>query len=205
MSESNGFSDRGQEPFANIPTDPDLFLEWSSRQPREAGRFELSNGRVIRTVINVTRRHSIICLNLAAELMRLLDRQKYVVSSVDFAVRTLTGIRGPDVMVDSEDLPGDALSTSSPIFIAEVLSPSTAVLDITTKQREYTAIPSLQTYLVCSQDEPRAWMWARKPDGSWPVDAEPVEGREASIPLGRLDIKLSMAAIFRGIPDAPTA
>jgi hypothetical protein len=31
-----------------------------------------------------------------------------------------------------------------------------------------------------------------------------IESREASIPLGGLGIELSMAAIFRGIPDAPT-
>ena len=202
---ASGFSDRSQEPFADIPTEPDAFLEWASRQPREAGRFELSNGRVIRTVINVTRRHAMICMNIAVELRQQLDIDKYVVSSVDFAVRTAVGVRGPDVMVDSEQLPGKALSTSKPIFIAEVLSPSTAVLDVTTKQREYTAIASLQTYLVCSQDEPRAWVWARKADGSWPVDADMIEGREVSIDLGGLDVSLSMAAIFRGIPDLPTA
>jgi len=32
-----------------------------------------------------------------------------------------------------------------------------------------------------------------------------IEGREVSIDLGGLDISLSMAAIFRGIPDLPTA
>ena len=209
MSEPNGhknsgFSDRSQEPFDDIPTEPDAFLAWASHQPREAGRFELSNGRIIRTVINVTRRHSIISLNIAMELRRLLDMDKYVVISADFAVRTPAGIRGPDVMVDSEQLSGTALSTSKPMFIAEVLSPSTAALDLTTKQREYTAIASLQTYLVCSQDEPRAWVWARQPGGSWPVDSEMIAGREASMPLGGLGIELSMAAIFRGIADTPS-
>lgn len=201
---TSGFSERGQEPYGDIPTEPEAFLQWAARQPREAGRYELANGRVIRTVINVTRQHSIICLNIATELRRLLDSDKYVVSSVDFAVRTPAGIRGPDVMVDSEQLPGTALSASKPIFIAEVLSPSTAVLDVTTKLREYTAIASLHTYLVCSQDEPRAWVWARKDDASWPIDAATIEGREASIPLGGLGIELSMAAIFRGIPDPPS-
>ena len=201
---NSGFSERGQEPYGDIPTDPDAFLEWASRQPREAGRFELSNGRVIRTVINVSRRHSMICSNIAFDLMRQLDRARYDVAIADFAVRTAVGIRGPDVVVDLARPAGSELSTSEPIFIAEVSSPSTAVLDVTTKLREYTALASLQTYLVCSQDEPRAWVWARTPDGSWPIDAEMIEGREASIPLGGLGIALSMAAIFRGIPDAPT-
>jgi Uma2 family endonuclease len=204
MSDPNTFSERGQEPFADIPTDPDAFLLWASRQLRESGRFELSNGRVIRTVINVTRQHSIVCSNIAFELMRQIDRERFDVAVADFAVRTAAGIRGPDVLVDLSR-PGTAeLSTSEPIFIAEVLSPSSVAVDMTTKRREYTAIPSLQTYLVCSQDEPRAWVWKRQPDGTWPIDAEEVVGREATIRLGGLDVSLDMSAIFRGIPNAPT-
>jgi Uma2 family endonuclease len=199
-----GFGERGQEPFGDIPTDPDAFLEWASRQPREAGRFELSKGRVIRTVINVSRRHALVCSNIAFELMRQLDRDLYQVAMADFAVRAGRSVRGPDIVVDLAQPDGSELSTSEPIFIAEVLSPSTAALDLTTKQREYTALPSLQTYLVCSQDEPRAWVWARQADGSWPVEAEMLEGRKVTIPLGGLGIELAMSAIFRGIPDPPT-
>jgi Uma2 family endonuclease len=201
---NSGFAERGQEPFGDIPTEPDAFLEWASGQSREAGRFELSNGRVIRTVINVSRRHALVCSNIAFELMRQLNRDLYQVASADFAVRVGHSVRGPDIVVDLARPDGSELSTSEPIFIAEVLSPSTAALDFTTKQREYTALLSLQTYLVCSQDEPRAWVWARQADGSWPVEVEMVEGRDGSIPLGGLAIELAMAAVFRGIPDPPT-
>jgi hypothetical protein len=47
-SEPNGagFSERGQEPYGDVPTDPEAFLAWASLQRREAGRFELSNGAV---------------------------------------------------------------------------------------------------------------------------------------------------------------
>jgi hypothetical protein len=85
-----------------------------------------------------------------------------------------------------------------------VLSPSSVAVDMTTKQREYTAIASLRTYLVCSQEEPRVWIWKRRTDGTWPVDAEEIVGRDAVIALGVLEAELSMASIFRGIPDAPT-
>jgi Uma2 family endonuclease len=90
-----------------------------------------------------------------------------------------------------------------PIFIAEVLSPSTKDTDFTEKLEEYTAIGTLQTYLICSQDEPHAWVWARQGDGSWPDLAEELVGREGSITPGGPCIELSMAAVFRGIPDAP--
>jgi Uma2 family endonuclease len=107
-------------------------------------------------------------------------------------------------LVDRANPRGRELSTTTPVFIAEILSPSTAGKDFTEKLEEYTAIESLQIYLICSQDEPRAWVWARQDDGSWPGRPTELVGREGAVALGGLDVELSMAAIFRGIPDAPT-
>lgn len=86
---------------------------------------------------------------------------------------------------------------------APALSPSTADKDFTEKLEEYTAIDSLHTYLICSQDAPRAWAWARQADGSWPKHRVEMAGRDGSMPLGGLHVGLAMAAVFRGIPDAP--
>jgi Uma2 family endonuclease len=86
----------------------------------------------------------------------------------------------------------------------EVLSPSTAGLDFTIKLQEYAAITSVQSYLICSQDEPRAWVWSRHGDGAWPKLPIELASRDGAIPLGGVGIDLAMAAIFRGIPDAPT-
>jgi Uma2 family endonuclease len=188
---------------ADAPTDPDAFLAWSATKPREEGRYELSNGVVTRTMVNVTRAHTRICTNIMAELLRLGDRSRFEFGSADFGVKTGVGVRGPDVFAGewSNDL--KALSTTCPVFIAEVLSPSTAGIDFTTKLREYTAIATLQTYIICSQDEPRVWVWARNADASWPADPAMVDGRDAVIHLAGLGIDLAMAEIFRGIPDAP--
>jgi Uma2 family endonuclease len=202
---NSGFSDRGQEPYGDIPTDPDAFLEWGANLDRHHPyRYELSEGKVSRMMISVSRAHWRVSKNVLNELLRKLDDTRFEAGPAEFGVKTRVGVRFPDVVVDRIGANLNDYACEAPIFIAEVLSPSTAGLDFTTKQREYTAISSLQTYLVCSQDEPRAWVWARKPDGSWPVDAEMIEGREASIPLGGLGIALSMVAIFRGIPDPPS-
>lgn len=201
----SGFSDRGQEPFGDIPTDPDAFLEWAHRRDRDDPRkYELSQGRVSRMMINVSRAHWRVTTNLLAELFEKLDKTRFEAGPAEFGVRTPVGVRFPDVVVDRLSANLKDLACEAPIFIAEVLSPSTAALDLTTKQREYVAIPSLETYLVLSQDAPLAWVWARRPDRSWPLDAEMLEGRDADVPLGGLGIALSMAAIFRGIPDAPS-
>jgi Uma2 family endonuclease len=199
-----GLSERGQEAYGDIPTDPDAFLAWGARlDHHHPYKYELSEGKISRMMINTSRAHWRVTKNILRELLGKLDDNRFEAGPAEFGVRTPVGVRFPDVVVDRISANLTAYACEAPIFIAEVLSPSTAGLDFTTKQREYMAITSLQTYLVCSQDEPRVWVWARKPDGSWPIDAEMFGGREASIPLGGLGIALSMAAIFRGIPDAP--
>jgi Uma2 family endonuclease len=189
----------------DAPTDPDAFLRWSASQPREVGRFELSNGVVTRTMVNVTLAHTRICTNIMRQLLKQGDETRFEFGTADFGVKTKVGVRGPDIFAAPVGTDLKALSTDQPIFIAEVLSPSTAGIDFTAKLREYTAIESLMTYMICSQDEPRVWVWAREQNGSWPLDPQMLEGREASIPLGGLGIELALAEIFRGIPDAPTA
>jgi Uma2 family endonuclease len=188
---------------ASAPTEPDAFLLWSSRRQREEGKFELTRGRVVCNMINASRGHAEICMNIILELGRLLDRDRFAVSSADFAVLSRFGVRSPDVVVDQRVPDRRQLETSTPLFIAEVLSPSTAGTDFTEKLEEYTSIDTLQTYLICSQDEPRAWVWSRQSDSSWPKLPTALVGREGAIALGGLGVELAMAAIFRGIPDAP--
>ncbi|MFZ1103844.1 MAG: Uma2 family endonuclease [Hyphomicrobiaceae bacterium] len=192
------------DPIKSAPTEPEAFLLWGAQRKREEGRFELSRGRVTCDMIWTSRHHTRVCSNILRELLHLVDPDQFEVGSADFAVRTPFGVRSPDVVVDRTNPRGRELSTSAPIFIAEVLSPSTAGKDFTEKLEEYTAIESLQTYLICSQDEPRAWVWVRQDDGSWPKRPVELIGREGAIALGGLGIELTMAAIFRGIPDAPT-
>jgi Uma2 family endonuclease len=206
MSDPNTFSERGQDPYADIPTDADAFLRWGASLTHDDGyRYELSGGKVTRMMIKISRAHWRVSTNILAELLMLLDRTRFEAGPAEFGVKTGVGVRYPDVSVDKRSDQLKGLACEAPILIVEVLSPSSVAVDMTTKQREYTAIPSLQTYLVCSQDEPRAWVWRRQPNGTWPVDAEEIVGRDASIPLGGLEAELSMAAIFRDIPDAPTA
>ena len=148
--------------------------------------------------------HSRVLRNLVGQLDRLLDPDRFDIGISDFAVRTPYGIRSPDIVVEHARSQR-ARSTTTPILIVEVLSPSTANVDFTEKLEEYTAIETLQTYLICSQDEPRAWVWARQGNGSWPPEPTEMVGRDGSIAPAGLGIELTMAAIFRGIADMPSA
>jgi Uma2 family endonuclease len=202
-SPTPGFGERGQEPFGDIPTEPEAFLEWGATLDRPY-KYELSRGKVCRMMIRVSRAHFRVAANLLAELLVKLDRTKFDAGSADFGVRTADGVRYPDIFVDRASSDLKSLACEAPILIAEVLSPSTAGTDFTAKLQEYTAIASVQTYLICSQDEPRAWVWSRQADGTWPTLPTELVGRDGAIPLGGLGIDLTMSAIFRGIPDPPT-
>jgi Uma2 family endonuclease len=195
---------RREDLIKNAPTEPEAFLLWGAQRQREEGKFELSRGRVTCDRIWTSRHHTRVCANILGELLRLLDSDVFEVGVADFAVQTPFGVRSPDVVVDRTNPHGRELSTATPIFIAEVLSPSTAGKDFTEKLEEYTATATLQTYLICSQDEPRAWVWARYDDGSWPKRPIELVGRENAIAVGGLGVELAMAAIFRGFPDPPT-
>lgn len=200
-----GFSDLSQEPFVDIPTEPEAFLRWRVTLDRHHPyRYELSNGKVSRMMIQVSRAHWLVTANILGELLQKVDRNRFQAGPAEFGVRTGVGVRYPDVIVDRASDRLETLACEAPILIVEVLSPSTAGLDFTVKLQEYTGIPSVQTYLICSQDEPRAWVWTRQGDGSWPRLPRELVGRQETIALGGLDIELAMAAIFRGIPDAPT-
>jgi phosphoribosylformimino-5-aminoimidazole carboxamide ribotide isomerase len=199
------FGERGQTPFEDIPTDIEGFLEWGTKlDPDHPFKYELSNGRVSRTMIQVSRKHWVVTANILAELLSKLNRSRFQAGPREFGIRTGAGVRYPDVIVDRASSRTESLACEAPIFIAEVLSPSTAGLDFTGKLREYLAIETVQTYLICSQDEPRAWVWQRQPDGAWPELPVELAGRSGRIALGKLGIELAMADMFVGIPDPPT-
>jgi Uma2 family endonuclease len=200
-----GFSDLSQEPFADIPTEPEAFLRWAAKLDRhQPFKYELSEGKVSRMMIQVSRAHWLVTANILGELLQKLDKTRFQAGPAEFGVRTGVGVRYPDAIVDRASAGLGDLACEAPILIVEVLSPSTAGLDFTVKLEEYKAITSVQTYLICSQDEPRAWVWLRQGDGAWPKLPTELVGREGAIPLGGLGVEIAMAAIFRGIPDAPT-
>ena len=200
-----GFSDLSQEPFGDIPTEPEAFLRWAAKLDRhQPFKYELSEGKVSRMMIQVSRAHWLVTANILGELLAKLDRTRFQAGPAEFGVRTAVGVRYPDAIVDRASAGLGDLACEAPILIVEVLSPSTAGLDFTVKLEEYKAISSVQTYLISSQDEPRAWVWPRQSDGSWPRLPTELAGREGAIPLGGLGIEITMAAIFRGIPDAAT-
>jgi Uma2 family endonuclease len=172
------------------------FVEWDTG---EGQRCELVGGRVV-MMPRPSQDHGKIVTNLVVLLRTRLDRKQWEVIA-EFGLDTGPDtLRYPDIVVYPAGSPGKSRTTSTPILLAEVLSPSNAETDFGDKMAEHLELPSLLTYVVLSQDEPKAWMWSRP---SAPVPFAPVpkviSGSEAVIPVAGLQLELPMAEIYAGV------
>jgi Uma2 family endonuclease len=176
-----------------LQMDKAAFLAWA--QGRE-GRFELAERRVV-MMVGGSKTHALIASKLVRALWARIDLDKWVVLGSDLAVDVGPGsLRYPDAIVDS--IGGHrALTATAPVLIAEVVSPSSATLDLGDKAAEYLRLPSLAAYLVLAQDEVKVWVYIR---GSEQLPApQVVAGDDAMISVRALGIELPLADIYAGI------
>jgi Uma2 family endonuclease len=182
------------------PTTPDEFLRWN--EGRE-GKREFVRGRVVELMINTTKRHAVLATRLAAILLRQLPYPDYAVGSADFGVKTPDGVRFPDVFVDraTPSSRDTDLAAGSPVFLAEILSPSSYGRDFVEKLADYTGIGSLLHYMILSQDDPRVWLWTREGSAEWSGPRE-IFGTDESVDLTGMGISIDLAELYAGIASA---
>jgi Uma2 family endonuclease len=179
----------------NLRMDKAAFL---ARMQATEERCELAGGRVV-MMPGASRVHGRIVRKLAAALSSRLDPLQWEVFwefGLDAGPDTL---RYPDVVVDRAEGEGgdkDRVATA-PVLLAEVLSPSTAEIDLGDKAAEYLRIPSVLAYMVLSQDEPKAWVYLRT--DSHLQAPELISGNDAVIHVAVLNLELPMAEIYEGI------
>ena len=100
----------------------------------------------------------------------------------------------PDVVVTCH--PGDRRSSfvkRHPRMIIEVLSPRTSTLDRGDKLNDYCSLPSLEEYLLVSQDEQYVERLRRTPDGGWDEHAY---GVGDTIPLESIGLSIAIEQIY---------
>ncbi|GAA5531783.1 Uma2 family endonuclease [Deinococcus aluminii] len=101
----------------------------------------------------------------------------------------------PDVMVACDPESEDPYSETSPCILVEVLSRGTAHTDRHAKYEAYTALPTLQTYLIVAQDERRVYAYQRQGE-CWEL-AEYVGQGEIGLPC--LAMTLSLDEMYAGV------
>ncbi len=157
-------------------------------------RFELDRGRVV-MMTGGSRAHWQITANIFKSLDAQLDADKWV-ALPEFGVDLgLDSVRYPDVVVDVAGQPGGDLAATSPVLIVEVLSPSSARVDLGDKAAQYLGLTNLAAYLVFAQDEIKAWVWIRGA-GGFASGPEMFEGDDAVVAIGMLGVALPLHDVY---------
>jgi Uma2 family endonuclease len=163
-------------------------------------RCELVGGRVV-MMIRISRNHGIISGNSFTALRQRLDPERWRVFA-EFGLDTgPDSVRYPDIVVDRTGGGGKDCTATAPVLLAEILSPSTAAIDLGDKTAEYLRLPSLHAYLVFSQDEPKAWAWLRD-EGPFAPGPTLFHGVDAVVPITALQIGLPLAEVYAGMVTA---
>jgi Uma2 family endonuclease len=95
--------------------------------------------------------------------------------------------------------PDDRKQTTiiNPRLVVETLSESTESYDRGRKFDLYRQIPSLQEYVLVSQDEPLVETFLREAHGAWLFN--PWKGLDKSVELKSISISVPLAEIYEGL------
>lgn len=107
-------------------------------------------------------------------------------------------VRYPDIVVDRTSAAGEDYHAVEPILLIEVRSPASEKIDLGDKAAEYVPMPTVQAYVVLSQNEPKAWVWVR---GNANLLEGPTvtSGSAQRLALPGLALDLPFSAIYRGV------
>jgi Uma2 family endonuclease len=194
--------------MADLPTHKmtaDEYLAWAETLPREAGRFELWDGDVIvrhgpAGFENAERAQH---WEIKGAIYRALhDAILRAGLAACYAVPDGASVRlSSDRLVEPDALvycglkvPRWMLEVSNPVVVAEVLSPSTRMMDMGNKLRGYFTLPSVSHYLVIDPDRARLVHHARGSGGT--IVASIVTGPRIRLDPPGLDVDLT--EVFAG-------
>lgn len=180
------------------PMTQDMFLDWAKDQE---SRYELVGGAPV-AMAGARQQHDQIVGNLLGILFNALRGHRCRRFTADFAVRIPSGnVRRPDAGIDCAAYDRDALAAGAPVFVAEVLSPSTRTFDQFQKLEEYKSVPGLRHILLIDPEAPRASLWLRDQDDAWRLTT--VEGLDAVITLTEPAITIDLATLYEGTTFPP--
>jgi Uma2 family endonuclease len=149
-----------------------------------------------------TRNHSILGTNVLTELNLLGRKNGCTTFNGDMRIRIdaenrflypeASVVCGP---VQASELDPDSIT--NPVLIVEVLSESTEAYDRGEKFRLYRKLPSLQEYVLISQDRALVEVFTHKADRVWEMRAY-AELAE-TIALNSLNAKIAMIDVYRNV------
>lgn len=150
--------------------------------------------------------HNILGGNAHASLHAQLRRRPCIVYNSDQKVKVMaTGLHTyPDVTVvcgQSQFIDRPRLTLINPMVIIEVLSPSTERYDRGMKFQNYRTIPTLQDYILISQDSYRIEQYIRQENNDWLL--REAVGMEAQVTIQSIDCILTLEDVYEKVEIEP--
>jgi len=165
-------------------------------------KHEYVNGEIL-AMSGASNNHNIIAGNIITQFNILLRDTDCIVHPGDSRVRIpgKRSYRYPDVVVVCDDPQFDddtPPSLLNPTILVEILSPSTASQDQIQKRDEYLAIPSIQAYLLISQDKAKIEYYLHDPNNpDWRYNA--VTDIAQSVTLPNPACTLTLNEVYRKV------
>lgn len=164
-------------------------------------KSEFYNGEIY-AMSGGTPMHSRIAVNCTNALTDAFDAMGCDVyeSSLMVYVEKLNVVLYPDASVLCGPLDSDPSTPNlvrNPSLILEVLSKGTAKYDRGSKFLKYQMIPSLQTYVLVEQHEPRVYVGHKNMQGEWGFSN--YFGLDMVVELKPLGVVIPMAAIYKRV------
>lgn len=163
-------------------------------------KHEHIDGTVV-AMTGASHAHSLICSYTIATLINQIGDKPCAVYPADICVNIpATGLYTyPDISIvcGAPEFTGDSFDTLvNPILIVEVLSPSTEAYDRGTKFQHYRKLPSLQEYVLISQNKPRIERFQRQNDLWTLTDAETLD---TLLELSSIECCIALKDIYRKV------
>jgi Uma2 family endonuclease len=183
---------------APAPMSPLSVEDYLLGEQQSSVRHEYVAGQVF-AMAGAGEAHNRISLNLAFHLRAATRGTPCAVFISDMKVRVAAhdAFYYPDVLVGCDASDDEPLYKRAPCLIAEVISPSTEVIDRREKLLAYRALESLRYYLLVSQDRRLAELYRRDPDGSWRYEV--IEDGALSFDCGGLSIRFTLSDVYEDV------
>ena len=165
-------------------------------------KYEFANGKVY-AMAGASWNHTVIVSNMNTRLNVKLENSSCLSVTSDMKVRVISekAYRFPDVIVvcgEPQFKDDDVDILTNPTVLAEVMSPSTALVDRNEKLYEYFRIPTLQEYLIISQDRVRVERFLRDADNDEWRYTERIS-LDQTLDLPSLNCTLSLREIYNQV------
>lgn len=177
--------------------------EYFALEAQSEIRHEYFEGEVF-AMAGASKPHNLLAQNISVSLRASLRGQgcQVFIESVRLEAREKSYYTYPDVVVSCDPVDRhDPYMVRQPLLIIEILSPSTAEYDRTTKFDNYQKMPSLRHYLLISQ---AAWIveWFRRDEaGQWIYTL--LTGPDTTLEIPDLGLVLPLRELYEDTDVAP--